>query len=287
MGRSFLLSAAFVGLALGGAGCSGLRYASDEELRAGSTEEFNGGDYSDSVEYYDEILRRNEDDSHALLHRGIAKERSGETQGALRDYAAAGKLGEHRAYLYRANLNIKTGATAEAEEDLTLLRDAGLSGRDQVVQLTLVGTLRLKQGQPQLAAQSLERASDMGASYNDTDTRRHVANAHYNASEAYFALGDFSRAYDHMIGYASASSGTTLTEQDLLDEAAGHLSGRDHYMLGLLAYLNNDFEATEIHFSRADAELVEQARKELNDPTLGTQAPAPKPSADETPGGVK
>ncbi|MGE0709589.1 MAG: tetratricopeptide repeat protein [Planctomycetota bacterium] len=265
---------ALAALLLAGTGCSSLRYSSDDELWAEGSQRFDSGQYSDSVDYYDEIIRRDEKDAKALLLRGVAHERAGDTQGALRDYAAAGRLGDPRGYLYRANLNIKTGATGEAEQDLTVLRDAGLSGRDQVVQLTLVGTLRLVQGQNQLAAQSLERAVDMGKTYSDPDTRRHVANAHNNAAQAYYKLGDFSRAYDHMIAYASASSGGNLSEQDLLDRPAEGLSGEDHFMLGLLAYLNNDFEATEVHFSRADPALVDQARKELDDPTLGTGAPS-------------
>jgi tetratricopeptide (TPR) repeat protein len=253
-----------------GTGCSSLRYSSDDELWAESDQRFDSGQYEDSVEYYDEILRRDEESAKALLRRGIAHERSGENNAALRDYAAAGRAGDHRGYLFRASLNIDIGATSEAEEDLALLRDAGLNGRDQVIQLALVGALRLAQGQHQLAAQSLERATEMGKSYNDADTRRQVSKAHQNASQAYYKLGDFSRAYDHMISYASASSGTTLSEQDLLDSPADHLSGADHFMLGLLAYLNNDFEATEIHLSRADGALVAQAREELDDPTFGT-----------------
>lgn len=270
--RASLLLLGLTGLL--GTGCSGLRYEDDDTLWAESNDRFDSGQYEDSIEYYDEILRRDEEEARALLRRAIAHERTGETSQALRDYARAGELGESRGWLYRANLNIKTGALGEAEQDLTRVRNANLDNRDQVVQLTLVGTLRLKQGQTQMAAQSLERATDLGKGYNDADTRRHLANAHYNASDAYYKLGDFSRAYDHMLSYASTSGPSPTSEQELLEAAPGHLSGRDNFMLGLLAYLNHDYEAAEIHFSRADPDLVDEARKELDDPTLGSGAPA-------------
>lgn len=277
-GTARLVAAASLALlALGASGCSSLRYADDDELQAESESHFDGGRYDDAIPYYDEMVRRDEEHSHALLRRGISHEREGETREALRDYAKAGSLGETRAYLYRANLNIRTGALGEAEQDLGAIKGVSLAGRDQVVQLTLIGTLRLAQGQHRMAAQSLQRATELGAGYNDPTTRDHVANAHYNAAEAYYHLGDFSRSYDHMIGYASKSGASDVTEQGLLDRHATHLSGSDHYMLGLLAYLNHDFEAADIHFSRADPGLVAQAREELGDPSLGAS----------TPGGVK
>ncbi|MBL4846208.1 MAG: hypothetical protein JKY65_11825 [Planctomycetes bacterium] len=272
-----ILAAGLAALLLGTTGCNSLRYASDEELWAQSDEHFDAGRHDDAIPYYDEIVRRDESEAKALLRRAISEEREGEIQAALRDYAKAGALGDSRAYLYRANLNIQTGALGEAEGDLGHLANTNLAGRDQVIQLTLVGTLRLSQGQHAMAAQSLSRAVELGGGYHDGDTRRHVANAHYNATEAYYQMGDFTRAYDNMIGYASKSGPSDTTEQGLLDSPATHLNGQDNYMLGLLAYLNHDFDAANIHFSRADAELVSKAREEFGDPTLGLI----------TPGGVK
>lgn len=269
---SRLLAAASLALLLGTSGCSSLRYSSEEELWAESDSHFDAGRHDDAIPYYDELVRRDESESKALLRRAISHEREGNTRQALQDYARAGSLGEVRAYLYRANLNIRTGALSEAEQDLGAVAQVSLAGRDQVVQLTLVGTLRLAQGQHRLAAQSLQRAVEIGEGYQDPQSRQHVGNAHYNAAEAYYHLGDFSRAYDHMIGYASKSGPSDLTEQGLLDRPASHLSGADNYMLGLLAYLNHDFEAADIHFSRADADLVAKAREELGDPSLGAAA---------------
>lgn len=256
-------------LALGASGCSSLRYSSDEELWAESDSHFDTGRHGEAIPYYDEIVRRDETKAKAYLRRGISHERQGETREALQDYARAGTLGETRGYLYRANLNIRTGALAEAEGDLGAVSGASLAGRDQVVQLTLIGSLRLAQGQNAMAAQSLQRAVELGSGYHDPQTRQHVANAHYNAAEAYYRMGDFTRAYDHMIGYASKSGPSDASEQGLLDTPASHLSGSDHYMLGLLAYLTHDFEAADIHFARADPELVAKARQELGDPSLG------------------
>lgn len=256
-------------LGMGLTGCTNLRYLSSDELWAKSDEYFNSGDYDDAIPYYDELLRRNEDDKKALLMRGLSHERTDGTEKALRDYAQAGKKGEGKAILYRANLNIARGDTAAAEEDLGKLRDMGLGGRDQVIQLTLLGTLRLKQGRSRLAAQSLERAIATGKSF--ADARKHVADAHYNAAQAYYRLGDFGRAYDHMIGYASKSAPAPLTEEELLEKPNAALTGRDYYMLGLLAYLNHDYEAAEVHLGRADAELVERAAKILDDPSFGAK----------------
>lgn len=270
---SLVLAAGFAALLLGSTGCSSLRYSSDEELWTEGDGHFDANRHDDAIPYYDEIVRRDENESKALLRRAISSEREGDFQAALRGYAKAGALGDSRAWLYRANLNIQTGSLGEAEADLTHLANTTLQGRNQVIQLTLVGTLRLAQGQHQMAAQSLQRAVEMGSGFNDPDTRRHVANAHYNAAEASYHMGDFSRAYDHMIGYAAKSGSGSETEQSLLDEPATHLSGQDNYMLGLLAYLNNDFDAANTHFSRADAELVAKAREEFSDPTLGTTAP--------------
>jgi tetratricopeptide (TPR) repeat protein len=268
-----ILAAGFAALLLGSTGCNSLRYSSDEELWTKSDEHFDAGRHDDAIPYYDEIVRRDETEAKALLRRAISEEREGEIQAALRDYAKAGALGDARAYLYRANLNISTGALGEAEGDLKQLANVNLAGRDQVIQLTLVGTLRLSQGKHSMAAQSLQRAVELGSGYHDPDTRQHVANAHYNATEAYYTMGDFTRAYDHMIGFASKSGPSDTTEQGLLDHPATHLSGQDNYMLGLLAYLNHDFDAANVHFSRADSELVAKARKEFGDPTLGMTAP--------------
>jgi len=246
-----LLAAALAALTLGGTGCSSLRYKETHELWRESDAHFDAGRYDEAVPYYDELLRREEYRAQTL--RGVAEERMGDDSSASSDYAEAGSRGEARAQLYLANLHIRNGAYDLAEQDLAALRGLSLGTREQLLQLTLVGTLRLEQGNPRLAAQSLERAAQLGASYRDGASRKHLADAHYNASAAYYQLGDFGRAYSHLERYAELSPP----------------SAEDSYHLGLLAYLAGDFGASEAHLQRADPALVSQARATLDDPSFG------------------
>ncbi len=238
-------------------GCQSLRYHSNDELWAGGDAAFDRGDYDEAITYYDELLRRDDGERRALLMRGVAHERTAETRAALEDYAKAGTLGEHRALLYRANINIKRGDTGAAEADLGQLRNAGLSGSDQVIQLTLIGTLRLMQGQPRMAVKTLEQAISAGQG-----SGRHVRDAHYNAAQAYYQLGDFGRAYDHYLAYSGGGSVSRFGEPAAVDAT-------DAYMLGLLAYLAGDFDAADAHLSRADPEQVAEAAQILDDPSFG------------------
>lgn len=251
-------------------GCSSLRYKTTEELWAEGDGNFDRAQYDDAVPYYDELLRRETAEREALLKRGISHERTGDAADALVDYSRAAEGGEVRALLYRANLNIKRGDTASAEQDLGQLRSMGLSGRERVIHLTLLGTLRLQQGQLRLAAQSLEQAIQAGAGYGDPMGRRHVADAHVNASQAYYRMGDFGRAYGHYVAYVGAAGGgQPLSEHDLARGSTVILSGEDYYMLGLLAYLAGDFDAANAHLARADEDMVSQAAEILDDPSFG------------------
>jgi tetratricopeptide (TPR) repeat protein len=227
------------------------------DLWANGDAAFDEGRYNAAIPYYDEILHRNSNESRALLQRGVAKERDGDDLGALRDYGAAGDLGDSRATLYSANLNNSRGDTSGSQGDMSQLSNAGLTGANRIVQLVLLGTLRLEQGKPRMAAQNFERAIAEGAQHADYSTRGHVANAHYNAGQAYYQLGDFDRAYNHMRGYmqvADASSGA---------------GANDQYMLGLLAYLAGDFEASDAALAKADPAEVAQGAKILDDPSFG------------------
>lgn len=234
-------------------GCSSLRYKETAELWSESDEHFDSGRYDEAEPYYDELLRRNDADTRARLMRGVAHERSGDEADALDDYATAGSQGEARALLYRADLNIRRGDYGSAEGDLGQLKGAGLGPRDVVIQLTLLGSLRLRQQQWLMAAQNLERACEAGADFADASMVRHVKDAHYNAGQAYYRLGDFSRAYDHMIAYADGKT----------------LDGRDAYVVGLLAYLAGDFAASQQYLASADPDLVTRAADILDDPTFG------------------
>lgn len=259
---SGLAATAFAALAMGTSGCSSLRNKSDAELWAESDGHFNEGRYDDAKPYYDEMLRRDDANTKAHLMRGVARERTGEDTGALDDYATAGMKGEVRALFYRADLNIRRGEYSAAESDLAALRDMGLGSRDTVVHLTLLGTMRLKQKQYLFAAQNLERACDGGRSFGDHVMVRHVRNAHYNAAQAYYQLGDFGRAYDHMLAYSGATPN---------DPTAGSypLDGEESYLIGLLAYLAGDFETADHHLANADPDMVARAADVLDDPSFG------------------
>lgn len=251
--------------AFGTAGCSSLRHKSNDELWAEGDGHFNQGRYGEATPYYDELIRRDEGGTRAHLMRGVARERTGDHGAALEDYGSAGSRGELRALFYRADLNLRRGDLASAEADLGALRDMGLGGRDTVVHLTLLGTLRLKQKQYMFAAQNLERACEASASYRDPGMTRHIRDAHYNAAQAYYHLGDFGRAYDHMVQFAGGSPGDGTRTSEYLD-------GQDSYMLGLLAYLAGDFAAAEHHLANADPDLVARAADVLDDPSFGAGA---------------
>src|SRR5690606_3486929 len=64
-------------------GCQSLRYHSNDELWASGDAAFDRGDYDDAIPYYDELLRRNDGETRALLMRGVAHERTAETHAAL------------------------------------------------------------------------------------------------------------------------------------------------------------------------------------------------------------
>jgi tetratricopeptide (TPR) repeat protein len=259
-----LLTAVCTLAAISSAGCSGLENKSESELWAESDTHFNEGRYDDAEPYYDELIRRNEEDPRAHLMRGVARERTGQETDALDDYSSAGDHGEVRALFYRADLNIRRGEFSAAESDLGALRDMGLGPRDTVVHLTLLGTMRLKQKQYMLAAQNLERACDGGGSYGDGAMTRQVRTAHYHAAQAYYHLGDFGRGYDHMLAYAGA------TASDPTETAYG-LDGQESYLIGLLAYLAGDFESADHHLANADPDLVARAADVLDDPSFGAR----------------
>lgn len=266
--RTRAVSIGAVGLAvmaLGTSGCTSLRHKSTDELWSESDSHFNQGRYDEAEPYYDELIRREEGTTKAHLMRGVARERTGEESGAVEDYGVAGGQGELKALFYRADLNIRRGDYPAAESDLAALRDRSLGGRDTVVHLTLLGTLRLKQKQYLFAAQNLERACESGASYRDATMTRHVRDAHYNAAQAYYQLGDFGRAYDHMLAYAGASQGDPT-------RTAHPLDGEESYLMGLLAYLSGDFMAADHHLANADPDLVARAADVLDDPSFGAGA---------------
>lgn len=248
--RSKLSALAIVVLA---SGCSGLEHMDTDELWSAGDSRFNSGQYGEAIPYYAELLNRDEQDTQARILRGVSYERTGESSAALADYAKVGHQGDVRGLLYSANLHIEQGSHGAAEADLGRLKGMGLSGRDRVVQLCLIGTLRLEQRQYMMAAQSLERAIEEGAAFGDATMRGRVRDAQMNAAQCYYHLGDFGRAYDHAVGFAQG----------------GPMSGRDHYTVGLIAYMAGDFTTADEHLAQADPNLVARAAEILDDPSFG------------------
>jgi tetratricopeptide (TPR) repeat protein len=242
---------------LAGSGCTSLRYKKTEDLWSESDQKFKAGQYADTVPYYDELLRRDENDEHARKNRAIAEDQSGATTQALDDYQKCADSGDVKALLWKANLDIKSGFFDAAEKDLQALRGASLDSHEQVAQFTLIGTLRLKQGNPKLAVQTLEKACDMARGQSDSFTLKHARDAHYNAAFGYYQLGDFATGCEHMEQYRNISEST----------GAG-LDGNDYAMLCLLHYMNGDMEGARQYLSKADPGWRAKAAKTFEDPAF-------------------
>lgn len=238
-------------------GCTSLRYKKTEDLWAESDQKFKAGQYGDAVPYYDELLRRDENDVKARKYRAIAKDRSGATTDALDDYQKCSEQGDTKALLWRANLDIKSGFLDAAERDLQALRGASLDGHEQVAQFTLIGTLRLKQGNARMAVQSLERACELARGQSDSFTLGHARDAHYNAADAYYQLGEFQSGMEHMEQYRQISETT-----------GSGLDGRDYSMLCLLHYLSGDMEGARQYVGKCDAEWRRKAAQDFGDPAF-------------------
>src|SRR5690242_16150325 len=92
-------------LMLASCGCGSLRYEKTEQLWAESDQKIKAGQYADAVPYYDELLRRDENDVRARKYRAIAKDRTGATTDALDDYQKCNDKGDVDSLLWRANLD--------------------------------------------------------------------------------------------------------------------------------------------------------------------------------------
>ena len=236
-------------------GCSSLRYKKTEDLWAESDAKFKAGSYGDAVPYYDELLRRDENDSRARFQRARAEELTGANTEALTDYDKAG--GDTRSLLYKAGLDIKAGFYDAAQHDLEALKGASLDTHEQVAQLTLVGTLRLKQNNPRMAVQSLERACDLARGQSDSFTLSHAKDAHYNAAVAYYNLGEFQSGMEHMETYRQIS-----------EQSGSGLDGRDYDMLCLLHYLSGDMDGARAYVPKTEPEWRRKAADDFKDPSF-------------------
>lgn len=241
-------------LVCGSTGCGSLRYKKSEDLWAESDQKFKAGQYADAVPYYDELLRRDENDTRARLRRGIARDNAGATTEALDDYQKVSEQGDARALLWKADLDITSGFYDAAERDLAALKSMSLDSHEQVAQLALLGRLRLKQGNARMAVQSLEAACERGKGQSDSFTLQHTRVAHYHAAQAYFSLGEFGSAAEHMETYRQIS-----------DQSGVGCDGRDYYHLCIFHYLSGNMEGAKAYLPKADPELRKKAGEIFND----------------------
>jgi tetratricopeptide (TPR) repeat protein len=248
------LAFGLMALALG-SGCSSLRYEKSEDLWAQGDDKFKNGQFADSIPYYDELLRRDDNDTKARLKRGIARDRSGDTSDALTDYGTLADAGDGRALLFRAQMEVRDGLYDQAEKDLAGLRGMSLNEHQEVIQYGLVGELRLKQGKARMAIQSLEKAIELGSSSADSDTLIHVRQAHYNAGEAYFQMGQYQSATEHLEAY-----------KDLADKTGGDVDGHTYYKLCIVHYMSGDLEGARAYLSKADPVSLKKAGDTFQDP---------------------
>src|SRR5947209_7596913 len=127
-------------------GCSSLRYKKTEDLWTESDQKFNSGQYGDAVPYYDELLRRDENDA---------------------------------------------------------------------------------------------RARDIGRGQSDSFTLAHVRASHYNAAEAYFRLGEFGSAMEHMEAY-----------KQIAEQTGMGVDGRDYYWLCITHYMSGDMDGARAYLPK-------------------------------------
>jgi len=260
--RAVLLIVVALGLSLARGEDEKVRDLGVAALESKATTSLQAGDYKRALVYLDELLRRDGKDTRTRMRRAMAREQTGAEKAALEDYDAVVALGDKKALLSSTNLRLKLGDLAAAEKDLLALRDVALDPHERVAQLTLIGTLRLKQGSPKLAVQSLEEACKLGRKSEDSFSRKHLRDAHYNAAYAYYQLGDFDPACEHMESYRAVS-----------ERVGAQLDGNDYAMLCLLHYMNGDMDTARGYLAKASPDWRAKAAEAFDDPAFFGVAP--------------
>lgn len=246
-----------------GAGCSSLRFKSTEEVRAMGEEKYSNAEYNDALPYYDELIRRDEEDTSARLKRARSRDLSGNPLAAKEDYGA---VIEHtpedaRARIYRAELAIRTGDLKTAESDLnSLSSNADLETYDQVMVFKFQGVLELKRNNISMATTYFRQAVTAGSGTSDPLTLKHVAESHYNLGQCYFLGNAFRESHENFVLYARLAPRVGLV-----------VSAEDNYLLGVTAYLGGDFHAAQSFFAKTDPALRAKAAKALDDPGINSK----------------
>lgn len=244
-------------LVLGGAAASGCKSTQPiEELRSHANESFAREEYTRTIAFDSEILRREPNDLAATMQRGVAFDRMGNVSDAQQDYTRAVELNPDAVAprLYRANLSLKTGAVDAAGPDIAALKGLELEKSEQVAALVLEGAMFQKRRDWTGALRPLRQAIEASRGDGDANTSRHYRDALNNASECYYRLGMFDAAvalYDELM-LAKSRAEEPVTEDD-------------RYALGVMTYLKGDFARSRQLFAQVSPARRKQAAQLLGD----------------------
>lgn len=245
------------------AGCSSLRFKSTDEVRASGEEAFAGGQYEESVTYYDELLRRDEEDRQARLKRGRARDKLGNNLAAKEDYNVVLEQDQEdiRARLYRAELGLRLGNTAEAEADFTALSSRpDLEVVDRAAVSMFLGKIALEKGDYAMAASHSRTAVTAGRGSVDPATQKHVCDAAYNLGAALYSTDSYAESHQAFLTYTK-----------LAPQAGRPVTPEDYFYLGLTAYLTEDFAGAKLYFAKSDPALRQKAATLLDDPGINSK----------------
>jgi tetratricopeptide (TPR) repeat protein len=243
--------------------CSSLRFKSTEEVRGLGEEAYASENYGEAQTYYDELLRRDDEDVNARLKRARSRDKTGNILAAREDYSSALETQpeDARARLYRAELSIRKGDLGVAEADLRALSSSGeLETYDRVIALKFLGNIQVRQNKYAGAISFYRQATSLGASASDPLTLKHVAESHYNLAQCLYVSKRFQESHDRFVLYARLAPAVGLA-----------LSPQDNYLMAVTAYLSGDFATANTYWPKADPQLRARASRVLEDPSINSK----------------
>lgn len=246
-----------------GTGCSSLRMKSDKEVRELGEEAYSAGKYDEAQTYYDELLRRDEEDVDSRLKRGYSRDQTGNLLAAREDYSQALKVqpSDVRGRLYRAELSIRNGDSASAKADLQAIADSGdVDMGDRVVALKFLGNIEASGSRFKSAEGFYRQATSLGASAADPWVVRHLAEANHNLGQVLFVQKRFAESHERFALFEQQAKrgGISLTPEH-------------YYLLAISAYMSSDFQTAAKYWGRADPQRRATAARELDDPTINSK----------------
>jgi tetratricopeptide (TPR) repeat protein len=238
---------------------------------------FAGAD-QDAIDRYSDVLSAKPNNLNARVGRGIAYQRDGQSQKAMRDFDRALSIDPHNvtARLYRGELYLEKQMLDQARADADDLLANVTGEHDRLLALSLSARIYEAQGQRDRALADAEQA--LGIAQRDPELRSepHYRELVYTAARLSYEQTDFGTALARLREYF------TLTQA-----AHGTLSERDHYLMALLSYLNGAFDDARAHLQYVSADDRRELATTLDDQTffLGSGEPATGAAAatEETP----